>query len=183
MADLNLQIMKLIQKYGKVPQEYQELLVNPEGLNHEQQAQHEAEVKRLITKLQKENSTMKIDCGFTLELKQQDSYDANSIFYRYRYKNFLIWFTQCQQTGNIYMVYVNREESAKQPYDVYSRCDEKFYPTKFELSFSGCRVDTAEDCETIIEVAKEGQDLLRKLYLFFATSEHAELWRKLRQRG
>ena len=114
--------------------------------------------------------------NFKLELKQPDVSLETHIFYRYRYNNFVIWFSQCQKTGNIYMVNVRRDENADIHYSIISDCREKMYPTEFEVSTYSLHLKTIFDCDKVSNVLAEIKDLLGALYYFFTSSDHARLY-------
>lgn len=116
--------------------------------------------------------------SFIRELKKENEKE-HTIFYRYRYKQFLIWFKQDQQNGNIYSVSVKKDTSTNISYYIYSDCREKFYPTKFEVSFSSFRLYNIKDCNEAIDIMNEVNDILYNLYHFFEASGHARLYYKL----
>ena len=114
---------------------------------------------------------------FKLELKKENLKEKE-IFYKYRYKNFIVLFTQKTDSGNIYSVSVKSSYAYVYHFDIYVDCLHTYYPSSMECSFYSFRVESASDIEVVEKTLTDVKDLMKELKLFFEYSDHADLYKE-----
>lgn len=101
--------------------------------------------------------------------------DTNEIFYRYNIDGNLVWFSQMQDSGNIYAVYVRLKECFNECFDVWIHCN--FYPDDIDIEVKNSHIKQAE-VERVISDINYINNLCDVIMSIFKSEEHYGLWCK-----
>jgi hypothetical protein len=103
------------------------------------------------------------------------SEDGSEIFYRYGINDtHKVWFTQMQDSGNIYSVSISAKQGVTDEFEYYAsgQHTDDYYPNRFVLR-GPSRNMTVEDTGLFIEDMKRAQNILHGIQRFFETGVHA----------
>lgn len=103
--------------------------------------------------------------------------DENDIFYRYDIDGNLVWFSQKQDSGNIYSVSVSLKNMPNRYFDVWVKCDDNkiFYPNNIEIEMRHAYLET-EDIGRIVADIHYIDRLCDMIMSIFKMEEHYGLW-------
>lgn len=103
--------------------------------------------------------------------------DKNDVFYRYNIDGNLVWFSQKQNSGNIYSVSVGLNENLNKLYDVWVYCENNklFYPNNIEIEVKYCNIKQG-DIGRIVTDMHYINRLCDMIMSIFKTKEHYALW-------
>ena len=101
--------------------------------------------------------------------------DGSEIFYRYGINDtHKLWFTQMQDSGNIYSVSISAKQGICDEFEYYASGahTDDFYPNRFVLR-GPSRNMTIEETGAFIEDMRRAQTILHGVQKFFETGVHA----------
>lgn len=103
--------------------------------------------------------------------------DNNEVFYRYNIDGNLVWFTQMQDSGNIYSVSVKLNDSPDKYFKVWVKCDDNkiFYPNDIEIEMKHSYIKP-EDIGRVISDMHYIDNLCNMIMMIFKLYEHHSLW-------
>ena len=117
-----------------------------------------------------------------LETKQfmknwDDTIDKNDVFYRYNIDGNLVWFSQKQDSGNIYSVSVRLNKNPNEYFDVWVRCDDNrlFYPNDITIQMKPSRIKQ-EDVDRIVSDIHYIDRVCDMIMSILKSKEHYDLW-------
>ena len=119
-----------------------------------------------------------------LEMKQfckdfHGNLDKEDMFYKYNIDGNLIWFSQNQNNGNIYTVYVRLKECIDEYFDVWVHCEDNklFYPYNVIIEVNHLRIKPSE-VEEVVHGMNYVNKLCHMIMSIFKLEEHYSLWSK-----
>lgn len=105
--------------------------------------------------------------------------NTNEIFYRYNIDGNLVWFSQHQDSGNIYSTSIRLNDSSSKYFNVWVKCDDNktFYPNGIELEMKHSHLRT-EDIGRVVADIHYIDRLCDAIMSIFKMDEHYGLWCK-----
>jgi hypothetical protein len=109
--------------------------------------------------------------------------NKNEIFYRYNIDGNLVWFSQMQDSGNIYSVSVRLNKNLTKYFEVWVRCDDDilFYPNDITIEINHAYIKQ-EDVDRIVSDIHYIDRLCDMIMSIFKMKEHYDLWYEYNKR-
>lgn len=109
--------------------------------------------------------------------------DYNEVFYRYNIDGNLVWFSQMQDSGNIYSISVKLGDDIDKYFKVWVRCDDDtiFYPDDIEIDIKHSCLKMEEVGRMVVNIHYIDK-LCELIMLIFKKDEHYGLWCKHHKR-
>lgn len=125
----------------------------------------------------------KNDLKVVLEVEKESSsvIDQNAMFYRYRIGDFKLWFSQDNDSGNIFSVGLREEGKELEDFEVNVYCNEEgrkekhvgYYPNEFKVRPRSYPM-TTDEAQAFMVKMKKACAVLDTVEDFFKNSKHYE---------
>lgn len=120
-----------------------------------------------------------------LDVERESTNQKNEMFYRYLVGDFVLWFSQDMDGGNIFSVGLREQGKELEDFEINVYCKEEgreekhvgYYPNEFQVRPRSYPMTTQDAYEFMVKMRKACR-ILDTVEEFFATSKHYELYAK-----
>ena len=114
-----------------------------------------------------------------IRLEVKKPIENNEMFYKYNIDNNLVWFSQKNDNGNIYSIYIKLKENFEN-FEIYIVSDEStnYFPKEYIVDSVHITFNSKTTMEYQVEKIKYLEKIATEIMNIFKLQEHYDLWFK-----